>query len=602
MRFKSNPTNGYTVYAVAGVHSVSFAIDFRDADTRDLLGFAVERFDPQDDERYFMHNAKVFKELVPNPDPTYWQTSFDHPIQSFVWDDFSVKPGYTYEYFFYPCTGRPKNLKRSAEPVSIKITTEFMYDNTSEHDVFFNRGVASSQAYARRFNNKAPNEIEDPAEAEAAREWLSRHLDEALLDFIGQAKPGDGLRACFYEFHYPPVIEAFAEAIKRGVDVKIIYDAKENGTADQEAFPRGANMRALKNKIKKANLLTRESNKSAIQHNKFIVYLKGAAQAPTAVWTGSTNISEGGLYGQTNVGHWVRNAEVAAQFLAYWELLAEDPGNRGDRTRSEGIKSNKAYKQAVIDIEPDLTDPDPSNVPEGTTCIFSPRPDATMLTSYAEWLDRATRAGCITLAFGINAVIKDLLQDNTARNAITFLLLEKEDKPTEKNKDVFVRLGAKNNVYQAWGAYMRTKVYQWTREVTTQHLGLNSHVKYVHTKFMLVDPLDQSPLVVTGSANFSEPSQKDNDENMLIIKGNQRVADIYFTEFMRLFTHYYFRSVFDSLAKSSKSAEPKKKADSAEATVFLATDDSWVEKYAEGKFRRKKIEMFANMAGATILS
>ena len=41
--------------------------------------------------------------------------------------------------------------------------------------------------------------------------------------------------------------------------------------------------------------------------------------------------------------------------------------------------------------------------------------------------------------------------------------------------------------------------------------------RYIHNKFMLVDPLSEDPLVVTGSANFSKPSQRTNDENMLII-------------------------------------------------------------------------------------
>ena len=51
-----------------------------------------------------------------------------------------------------------------------------------------------------------------------------------------------------------------------------------------------------------------------------------AGGAPAEVWTGSTNISLGGISGQTNVGHWVRNPGVAAAFAAYWELLATDPG------------------------------------------------------------------------------------------------------------------------------------------------------------------------------------------------------------------------------------------------------------------------------------
>jgi hypothetical protein len=35
------------------------------------------------------------------------------------------------------------------------------------------------------------------------------------------------------------------------------------------------------------------------------------------------------------------------------------------------------------------------------------------------------------------------------------------------------------------------------------------------------------------------------DENMLIIRGNTRVADIYLSEYMRIFNHYRFRARFN---------------------------------------------------------
>jgi phosphatidylserine/phosphatidylglycerophosphate/cardiolipin synthase-like enzyme len=58
---------------------------------------------------------------------------------------------------------------------------------------------------------------------------------------------------------------------------------------------------------------------------------------------------------------------------------------------------------------------------------------------------------------------------------------------------------------------------------------------------MLIDPLSDSPIVVAGSANFSEASTIKNDENMVVVKGNTRVADMYLGEFMRLHTHHAFR-------------------------------------------------------------
>ena len=40
---------------------------------------------------------------------------------------------------------------------------------------------------------------------------------------------------------------------------------------------------------------------------------------------------------------------------------------------------------------------------------------------------------------------------------------------------------------------------------------------------MLVDPLSDNPIVVAGSANFSDASTKQNDENMIVVVGNKKV-------------------------------------------------------------------------------
>jgi phosphatidylserine/phosphatidylglycerophosphate/cardiolipin synthase-like enzyme len=82
--------------------------------------------------------------------------------------------------------------------------------------------------------------------------------------------------------------------------------------------------------------------------------------------------------------------------------------------------------------------------------------------------------------------------------------------------------------------------------------GFNRNL-YIHDKFMLVDPLGDDPIVATGSANFSGASQWANDENMLVIRGNTRVADIYFGEFMRIFDHLYSRYIVGKMKKAGSS-------------------------------------------------
>ena len=114
-------------------------------------------------------------------------------------------------------------------------------------------------------------------------------------------------------------------------------------------------------------------------------------------------------------------------------------------------------------------------------------------------------------------------------------------------------------------------------------------MSYIHSKFLLSDPLGADPIVVTGSANFSDASTNENDENMLVIRGNQRVADIYFTEFNRLFNHYYFRSVVES----QKRRDPNVNMD---ASLFLAEGDAWLDKYKPGTLRAKRVTMFKDMA------
>jgi len=595
MRFKSRKVDGYQVFAVTGTNTVSFGIDHADADTKGLLGFAVERSDPAENQRFFMFGFKVFPSVIPHPDKNTIVKTFDQPVQSFVWDDFTAKDGRTYEYFFHPLKGAPKNLDRSAKPIPIKVRTEPLFSDL-EHDIFFNRGVASSQAYAREFENKKPDKLPPDKQAKA-REWLSRKLDDAILKFIANARKGDTLLCCFYEFRYRPVADALKQAIDRGVNVRIIVDAKVNETTDKkgvfhESFPREDNIRMIRDaKLPKGNIILREAKPSNIQHNKFMVLLKGKTEVPSEVWTGSTNISDGGIHGQTNVGHWVRDGEVAEQFKAYWELLSGDPGPEAGADRTEAARKNKEFREAVENLHE--TPESFAEVKPGTTPIFSPRSGSTVLDMYAHMVDEAKDLSCITLAFGISDAFKQLLKDNTTNSHISFFLLEKEDKPNPRSKKEFVGINAANNVYKAWGSFLHDPLYQWTKETNTKALGLNQHVSYIHSKFLLMDPLTKDPIVVTGSANFSTASTNDNDENMLVIRGNQRVADVYFTEFNRIFYHYYFRSVQEHTLKLNPEEEKKRDQQS----LFLAEDDGWLKLYKPGSLKQKRVEMFKRIEG-----
>jgi len=595
MRFKSKPADGFQAFAVSGVNTVSFGITATADARKDLLGFAVERVDHQEGERYVMPGFKVFKSVIPLPDEHTTVSTWDHPVQSFVWDDFTAKPDHRYDYVFHPLRGSPKNLDRSADPITVTVRSEPLFSDEA-HDVFFNRGVASSQAYARKFGDDKPDDL-PPAKRQKALDWLTRDLDDAILKFIGQAGGSDTLLCCFYEFSYRPVADALKSAIDRGADVRIILDAKVNETTDakgkfHESFPREENLRtASAARLPKSRLILREARTSAIAHNKFMVLLRGQGESakPTAVWTGSTNISLNGVAGQTNVGHWLRNEAAAATFRAYWDLLRKDPGGKDGDDRAAVRTKNAALR---ADVEALSTAPVKlADIPAGVTPVFSPRGSLDVLDLYFQLVDEATGEACITLAFGISERFKELLKDNTPQQAIVFMLLEKEDRPKKTGREPFLAINASNNVYKAWGSYLHDPIAGWVAETNAQRMGIATHVSYIHSKFLLRDPLGKDPLVVTGSANFSDASTKENDENMLLVRGDRRAADIYFTEFNRLFNHYYFRSVYEEVERSGHQDESE---------LFLKeTPAAWLGKYAPGKLRTKRVRMYAEMEGFT---
>lgn len=582
MRFRSEKTAVGQVFAVSGVNTISFAIDAAEATRQGLLGFAVERIDPAENQRYYMYGFKVFKEVIAHPQENIQVSTYDHPVQSFSWDDFTAKPDREYEYRFHPLKGEPRNLDRSTPAMSIKVRTEPLYSG-GEHDVFFNRGVASSQAYSRKFGNKKPSDLSGK-EREEALHWLARDLLDALLKYIASAKKGDTLLCCFYEFRYRPVADALRAAISRGVRVQIIIDAKKNSGA----FPRNDNLKMVREaKIPAADVIRREARPAAIQHNKFMVLVRGGQAAQ--VWTGSTNISEGGIAGQTNVGHWVRNSVVAESYRRYWQLLKGDPGATAQDGRAQALKKNAALRAEVEKLG--AVPASIAGVPQGSCTVFSPRSGLAALDLYAGMTDGAHELSCVTLAFGIGKQFKDKLKDNTPHSHLVFLLLEKEDNPRKNAKQPFIKINASQNVYMAWGSYIDNPVYQWARETNTRLLKLNQHVAYVHSKFLLMDPLGDDPLVVTGSANFSEASTEENDENMLLIRGDRRVADIYFTEFNRLFNHYYFRAVWEKVGSDAD----------AEENLFLTDAATWQKKYAPGKLKAKRLAVYTGMKGFTQL-
>lgn len=551
--------------AYAGTYVVSIAWDFVTDDPGNrtsLLGFAVERTEfkknGQVEEKYWLKGIKRFKDKDKGLAPGTPVLTTEHPIQSFQWCDYTARQDTRYEYRVVPAYGIPKliELKEDlalvfpihTEPVVGNATTATT--NGIRHDVYFNRGVIGSQAYAREFDNAQPDP-DDPSSKEMV--WLSRGLFEALIKFIGLAKNERySLRAALYEFHYLPVANAFAAACEAGADVKIVYDGASSYKVGNLAT------------IKKAGLDQYDAVKArtvseGLRHNKFIVLLDN--KQPVAVWTGSTNISDGGIFGHSNVGHVVWDETIATDYLRYWERLESNitPTKiRPLNLAASPIPNGKPAKNSI-------------------TPIFSARDEKDKLTTlqwYAHLMDSARKLMCITFAFNIDEVFQNVI--NQENDVLRYLVKDDNLRDNEI-------IGQDKDVIFAAGAYFGyNSLYNFRSEIENP---LNSN-NYIHNKFMLVDPLSNDPIVVTGSANFSRPSQRINDENMLVIRGDTRVADIYFGEFMRIFDHHYARYI-SRLLRSTENNDPN-------AGYLKPTEEWTVSHFNPNSYKAKRRDYFVN--------
>jgi hypothetical protein len=542
-----NIESALEVYGLAGTHTAVLSFDFK-SKPDGLLGFAIERKDEQTGRRIWLEGQKCFKSVIPDPVRGQKYPTYLHPIQSFLWKDFTLTPGNSYTYKITPLFGKPDHLQQG-DATELHLTAEL--ECNDQHGVYFNRGVSGSQSYAEHFPEGKISSM-DSETKEAALRWLSRGLFEGLQAFIRGAKKGESLFGAFYEFHEPRTLALLGEARDRGVNVSLVVDGKQYGDDNRKAV----------HKAGIASLVKTWRTKAKIPHNKFLVHCSKNG-TPRRVLNGSTNISEKGIFGQCNTAHVLNDPAIAALYLKYWNALSGDP------TKSDLTKVTMALQQDIPT----------GDFGENTVHAFlSPRSSPAMLNVYATFTEEATEMACGIFPFNVDERFQRAF--NLKKPFLRYVIVDKASnafKADDRNLDVVA------------GAYVKSPIDQWLREKSSGSLFYGG-TDFVHNKILIVDPLGACPKIVVGSANFSVPSMNANDENMLVLSGPafRREADIYLTEFIRLFDHFSFREWLNS---KTATFDP-----------FLdepcpSNSKSWVDKYFDypGALSYKRKMTFKNM-------
>ena len=528
---------GLKVRGIAGTYVVLLAFNCSKAYRKGILGFGIERRDHTNGESTWLRGLRKFD--LPASDEGADVTTRRHPIQKFHWGDYTTKPSRKYTYTIHTFKGVPSALS-NFDSVSLDVTCENPDAiGVNHHAVHFNRSVAASQAFTRRFPDLPAGEVVD----ENARRWLSRGLAEALIAFIDAAKAGEGLHLFVYEFEKDEFLEALRRAKARGVRLEILFDAILNGG-------KGPSLKSKK-QIKKFGLSTfckgRDGAGINISHNKFMV-LTGTNGEPKSVWSGSTNWTDNGIYGQSNVGHGIRDAALARTYFDWHQKIWNAPKTSAGDSRAEAMA---------------LT-PLPSGALPATSLALSPRKTIEAVTECAGLVNAAHKMVCFTAPFEMHDSLEAAL---TAAPAQVCGLLNNHGVVGQSLHK------APNTLLAAAGALDQKSILdRWQGQLhkeSMHHSGV-----FIHTKILLIDPLSDNPIVITGSANFSTNSCTKNDENQLFIAGELEVADVYLGEFMRMFDHYYFRDYMKRIAKEKKSDLK---------AGFLKDTDVWTDDFFDGK-------------------
>jgi phosphatidylserine/phosphatidylglycerophosphate/cardiolipin synthase-like enzyme len=368
--------------------------------------------------------------------------------------------------------------------------------------------------------------------------------------FIAKANgPDYALHGCVYEFEKPTPIKALIQAQKRGAQVHIVYHARKGGNTAAE------NQHAIES-LNVTFPTTPRTQGSAIMHNKYLVLSRKDATGvlkPIAVWTGGTNWTEGGIYGQLNVGHAVYDPAVAERYEAGFQVLAHDLSINDTQAKNDVITPTPLNREALQ---------------HGTTPLFSPQNGLGMLDLYAD-ICKTAKVLMVSAPFALHQKIRDVLQSPTD-GAMRFMLADKEGSYGEKG-NIDVLNADPGNMAAVAKPFEGIKLADFQkRKLDRDRLmmdeGFHHAGIHIHSKIILADPFGPDPVLITGSANFSTNSTVANDSNVLVFRGDTAVADVYVADFMRMFEHYWFRSRKDAKLEANQ--------------IFALKDsDVWSERY-----------------------
>lgn len=508
------------------------------------------------------------------------------PIQGDQWKDLFAKPGRKMRYRITAMVGTPGNLTAREDLAVMTNAVEL----TSQHGAItlgVNDAILSTQSLARKLGT-GPDGKPDAEKLIRLINTVGDPLREKLAGDILPMVRAFFLRALSIKGHLFGALyeDADPELVELQLKNKDLLDLILGNTGKDDETNKATRARFHAAKMRVHDRMLADGH---LPHNKFWV-LVDANGKPVAVLTGSTNWTATGLCGQTNVMVIIDDPEVAQLFYDYWQRLLK-----------EGSEQSEAFRLANAKIAAPIIQSDRSII----RVCFSPCTKEVVKPQH----NAATPPGL--------QIVFDLM-DGTEGMLLGHLffpgfpsVVSKMATMLKTRKDLLIR--AVVNSPQALprelgqasqggeqlqpGVVMFHPGSQEPDIIAATALdkdlgpeipellkaGENAHA-ITHAKLLVGNPLHPTKCwCVFGSDQLGFKAEYQNDENLVIVVGNQSLCLALATFILDVYGHYRMRWMIRN--------------HQSKFNGFLSSNPDWQKKYVQdGPARRELLYWLGQLA------
>jgi hypothetical protein len=496
--------DGLTLRAYRGQGAVLLAFDVEESLVEQLAGFAVQYASPGEGPRW-INNRLSFGEPISAEGLAQAPPTNVAPIQSFhvVHTPPDVVPG----DFTYSATAmlfaRSTGTDLIAGPAAT-VQLDLRRRTHRNFELGFTRGSFEPHVFAERFGDVAivprgPTIDFDTAPFQAAYEWLGSDARRLVFATLEEAvnDPAATLDVFAFDLNEPDIIRRLAAL---GPRLRIFLDDSEGHSRDGSSESQA---RALLAASAGADHV-KAGHFRGLSHSKVLILRRQGN--PVKVLAGSANFTVRGLYDQTNCVFILDDAQAAGLYAQAFEQAWLD-----------------SSKFAVSDIAAGWSEVTGDGLP-ACSISFSPHRNTTVA------LDQIAAA----IAQAKSSVLFSTVNLDLNRTA---------GPVTQAIRDLPQRQG----LYSA-GMVPRTRsdpTAATPREPDSPLVGVedaSATRRSINTAFVVCDFNEASPVVFTGSSNFTIGGEARNGDNIVAFR-DREVATAFAVKAMQLVGHHRFLAV-----------------------------------------------------------